>query len=57
MRIAVPVPLNSDAIAVCFNSGLRFGQGVDKNLDEAMYWYHVAADRADPVAQTTLAYL
>jgi len=35
----------------------EFGQGVDKNLDEAMHWYHVAADRADPVAQTNLAYL
>src|SRR5260370_17682958 len=35
----------------------EFGQGVDKNLDEAMHWYHLAADRGDPVAQTNLAYL
>ena len=35
----------------------EFGQGVDKNLDEAIHWYHIAADRGDPVAQTNLAYL
>ncbi len=35
----------------------QFGQGMDKNLEEAMHWYHVAADRADPVAQTNLGYL
>ena len=35
----------------------EFGQGVDKNLDTAIHWYHIAADRGDPVAQTNLAYL
>jgi TPR repeat protein len=35
----------------------EFGQGVDKNLDEAIHWYRIAADRGDPVAQTNLAYL
>src|SRR5580700_1309361 len=35
----------------------EFGQGVDKDLDQAMRWYHMAADRGDPIAQTDLAYL
>src|SRR5579872_4185048 len=35
----------------------EFGQGVDRNLGEAMRWYHMAADRGDPEAQTNLAYL
>ena len=35
----------------------EFGQGVDRDLDQAMRWYHMAADRGDPVAQTDLAYL
>jgi hypothetical protein len=35
----------------------EFGQGVDKNVDEAIHWYHIAADRGDPVSQTNLAYL
>src|ERR1051326_3033312 len=30
----------------------EFGQGVDKNLEEAMRWYRKAADRGDPLAQT-----
>ena len=35
----------------------EFGQGVDKSLDKAMYWYQLAADKGDPVAQTDLGYL
>jgi TPR repeat protein len=35
----------------------EFGQGVDKNVDEAIHWYRVAANRGDPVAQTNLGYL
>lgn len=35
----------------------EFGQGVDKNLENAMRWYRLAADRGDPVAQTDLGYL
>lgn len=35
----------------------EFGQGVDKNIGEAMRWYRMAADSGDPVAQTDLAYL
>jgi uncharacterized protein len=35
----------------------EFGQGVDKNFDDAIYWYRMAADRGDPVAQTNLGYL
>lgn len=35
----------------------EFGQGVDRNLDEAMRWYRMAADRGEPVAQTNLGYL
>ena len=35
----------------------EFGQGVDRNVDEAMRWYRLAADRGDPVAQTDLGYL
>jgi len=34
----------------------EFGQGVDKNLAEAMRWYRVAADRGDPIAQTNLGF-
>jgi TPR repeat protein len=34
----------------------EFGQGVDKNFDEAMHWYRTAADRGDPIAQTNLGY-
>ena len=39
--------------------GIAFerGQGVGKNVNEAIHWYHVAADRGNPVAQTNLAYL
>jgi TPR repeat protein len=35
----------------------EFGQGVDKNVDEAMHWYRLAGYRGDPVAQTNLGYL
>lgn len=35
----------------------EFGQGVDKNIEEAMHWYRIAADRGDPEAQTNLGYL
>lgn len=35
----------------------EFGQGVDKSLDKAMYWYQLASDKGDPVAQTDLGYL
>jgi len=35
----------------------EFGQGVERSIDEAMRWYHMAADRGDPEAQTNLAYL
>jgi TPR repeat protein len=35
----------------------EFGDGVDKNVVEAMRWYRLAADRGDPVAQTDLGYL
>jgi len=35
----------------------EFGQGVEKNLEQAMRWYHIAADRGNPVAQTNLGYL
>jgi TPR repeat protein len=35
----------------------EFGQGVERSLDEAMRWYHLAADRGDAEAQTNLAYL
>lgn len=35
----------------------EFGQGVERDLDQAMHWYRMAADRGDPVAQTDLAYL
>ena len=35
----------------------EFGQGVVKNLDQAMRWYRMAADRGDPVAQADLGYL
>lgn len=35
----------------------EFGQGVDKNIEEAMHWYRIAADRGDPEAQTDLGYL
>lgn len=34
----------------------EFGDGVTKNPDKAMHWYHIAADRGDPVAQTDLGY-
>ena len=34
----------------------EFGQGVDKNLVEAMRWYRLAADRGNPIAQTNLGY-
>jgi TPR repeat protein len=39
--------------------GIAFerGQGVEKNVSEAIHWYHIAADRGNPVAQTNLAYL
>jgi TPR repeat protein len=55
--------LNKKALAGDTKAQLRlgiafeFGQGVDKNVDEAIHWYHVAADRGDPVAQTNLGYL
>jgi TPR repeat protein len=35
----------------------EFGQGVEKDLEEAMHWYRIAADRGDPEAQTNLGYL
>jgi TPR repeat protein len=35
----------------------EFGQGVQKNLKEAIHWYQIAADRGDPIAQTDLGYL
>ena len=35
----------------------EFGEGVQKDLEQAMRWYHMAADRGDPVAQTDLGYL
>ena len=34
----------------------EFGDGVEKDLDKAMHWYRIAADRGDPVAQTDLGY-
>ena len=34
----------------------EFGDGVAKDLDKAMHWYRIAADRGDPVAQTDLGY-
>ena len=55
--------LNKKALAGDTKAQLRlgiafeFGQGVDKNVDKAIYWYHIAADRGDPVAQTNLGYL
>ena len=35
----------------------EFGQGTDKNIENAMHWYRIAADKGDPVAQTDLGYL
>jgi TPR repeat protein len=35
----------------------EFGNGAEKNIDRAMHWYRIAADRGDPVAQTDLGYL
>jgi len=35
----------------------EFGQGVEKDLEEAIHWYRIAADRGDPEAQTNLGYL
>jgi TPR repeat protein len=55
--------LNKKALAGDTKAQLRlgiafeFGQGVGKNVGEAMHWYRVAADRGDPVAQTNLGYL
>src|SRR5215831_1724806 len=55
--------LNKKALAGDTKAQLRmglafeFGQGVAKDLDKAMHWYHIAADRGDPVAQTDLGYL
>lgn len=55
--------LSKKALAGDTNAQLRmglafeFGQGVDRDLDQAMRWYRMAADRGDPVAQTDLAYL
>ena len=55
--------LNKKALAGDTKAQLRmglafeFGQGVAKNLDRAMHWYHLAADRGDPIAQTDLGYL
>ena len=52
--------LNKKALAGDTKAQLRmglafeFGQGVAKDLDKAMHWYHIAADRGDPVAQTDL---
>jgi TPR repeat protein len=34
----------------------EFGDGVEKDVDKAMHWYRIAADRGDPVAQTDLGY-
>jgi TPR repeat protein len=34
----------------------EFGDGVAKDLDKAMHWYRIAAERGDPVAQTDLGY-
>jgi TPR repeat protein len=34
----------------------EFGDGVAKDMDKAMHWYRIAADRGDPVAQTDLGY-
>jgi uncharacterized protein len=55
--------LNKKALAGDTKAQLRmglafeFGQGVARNLDKAMHWYHLAADRGDPIAQTDLGYL
>ena len=55
--------LNRKALAGDTKAQLRmglafeFGQGVAKDMDKAMHWYHIAADRGDPVAQTDLGYL
>jgi hypothetical protein len=55
--------LSKKALAGDTNAQLRmglafeFGQGVNKDLSQAMSWYRMAADRGDPVAQTDLAYL
>jgi TPR repeat protein len=35
----------------------EFGDGVQTNMQQAMLWYRLAADRGDPVAQTDLGYL
>ena len=32
----------------------RDGQGVEQNYDEALKWFHKAADRSDPVAYYNL---
>jgi hypothetical protein len=34
----------------------EFGDGAAKDMDKAMHWYRIAADRGDPVAQTDLGY-
>jgi len=55
--------LSKKALAGDTNAQLRmglafeFGQGVDRDVDKAMRWYRIAADRGDPVAQTDLGYL
>jgi len=54
--------LNKKALAGDTRSQLQlgiafeFGQGVDKNLEQAMHWYRIAAERGDPIAQTNLGY-
>jgi hypothetical protein len=51
--------LNKKALAGDTRSQLQlgiafeFGQGVDKNFEETMQWYRIAADRGDPVCGPT----
>lgn len=35
----------------------EFGDSIAKDIDKAMHWYRIAADRGDPVAQADLGYL